>query len=139
MGKIRSGLSYLGSSSKIFVICVSCPYTTVIGWIVGGPGCLPKKLGSILDQKLGCTAQGAQNRGFVSRESMLDSHLPLTRCGAHQIHLVAALLGTYTKDAVTQLIWKVKVTQLKNEIQAFWAPWYGPISKYRADLGYFKG
>ena len=38
-----------------------------------------------------------------------------TRDSAHQIHIVAALIGPYPWDAAALLIWKVKVTQLKSE------------------------
>ena len=42
-----------------------------------------------------------------------------TRGGAHQIHIVASLIGSYPWDPVAYLIWKVKVTQLKFEKVTF--------------------
>ena len=38
-----------------------------------------------------------------------------TRVGAHQIHMVSALIGIYPWDAAAYLIWKVRVTQGKIE------------------------
>ena len=38
-----------------------------------------------------------------------------TRVSAHQIHMVAALIGIYPWDAAAYLIWKVRVTQGKIE------------------------